>query len=36
MFDTTEFTFSEACNLTEEALEIAFVLIEANFIQFAD
>jgi len=36
MFDTTEFTFSQACELTPEALEFLFVLIERDFISFVD
>lgn len=36
MFDTTEFTFSQASEVTAEALEFLFTLIESDFITFVD
>jgi len=36
MFDTSEFTFNQACSALDAVLDAIFVLIERDFIEFAD
>lgn len=36
MFDIDNFTFNQACDLTEEALSMMFDLLDAGMIEFMD
>lgn len=36
MFDTEFFSFEQACNLTEDALEMMLDLLDAGFVEFGD
>lgn len=36
MFNATEFTYSQACEVTADVLEFFFTMIERDFISFVD